>query len=171
MKKMVPRDLIRVQITKISVYLFYPLYFFHPPGPYMLRLFFWQSVGFVVMQARVSSPGVIGRGQNVFCNARKLPLSLCGSFPCPGGSGRLRQAPAGSGRLRQAPGCSLEFFTSADRSLRTCSSGPLAARPPVRIVLFQTDCLLSRVDKGRAARDGAPGARRIDEAVKMQIMA
>ena len=31
MKKMVPHDLMLVQMTKISVYIFYPLYFFHPP--------------------------------------------------------------------------------------------------------------------------------------------
>ena len=34
MKKMVLHDLMRVQITKISVYLFYPLYFFYPLWPY-----------------------------------------------------------------------------------------------------------------------------------------
>ena len=37
MKKMVPHDLMRVQITKISVYIFYPLYFFYPPWPYQAK--------------------------------------------------------------------------------------------------------------------------------------
>ena len=32
MNKMVPHDLMRVQITKISVYFLYPLYFFYPPS-------------------------------------------------------------------------------------------------------------------------------------------